>query len=80
MAIPAVPLLSQLWTNSLKEMNVARGNFLLLLSNAAGYMIKAAQSLQVMYPRLLRVTCAAHMLRSCAEYRRAHNKATDNVQ
>ena len=43
-------------------MNVGRGNFLLLLSDAERYMIKAAQTLQDMYPRLLHVICTVRLL------------------
>ena len=51
----------------------------LLLSDAARYMIKTTQTPQVMYLRLLPVSCAAHLLRNYAKHVRAHYKAADNV-
>ena len=63
----------------LKEMGITREMFLLLLSDAAKYMLKAGDTLKIMYQRLLHVTCTAHLLRNCAEHIRAHFKATDNL-
>ena len=60
-------------------MNIAREKFLLLLRDAARYMIKAAETLKIMYPRLLHVTCIVHLLYNCAEHTRAHIKAADNL-
>ena len=45
--------------DSLKTMNIAREKFLLLLSDAARYMIKAFKTLKIMYPRYLHRTFAA---------------------
>ena len=59
-------------------MNVACGNFLWLLSDTARYMMKAAQTLRVMYPSSLHVTCTAHFLHNCAVYLRSHYEASDN--
>ena len=54
--------------------------FLLLLSDAAKYMLKAGDTLKILYQRLLHVTCTAHLLlHNCAEHVRAHFKATDNL-
>jgi len=35
---------------------------LLMLSDAAPYMIKAADTLQILYPTMIHVTCVAPML------------------
>jgi len=40
---------------------------LLMLSDAAPYMIKAAGILEILYPNMIHVTCAAHMLQRIAE-------------
>ena len=61
----------------LKEIGITREMFLLLLSDAAKYMLKAGDTLRIMYQRLLHVTCTAHLLHNCAEHIRAHFKATD---
>lgn len=47
-------------------------NFLLILSDAAPYMIKAGQNLKIFYPNLIHVTCLAHALNRVAEEIRNH--------
>ena len=63
----------------LKEMGITREMFLLLLSGAAKYVLKAGDTLKIMYQCLLHVTCTAHLLHKCAEHIRAHFKATNNL-
>ena len=60
-------------------MGITREIFLLLLCDAAKHMLKAGDTLEIMYPRLLHVTCTAHLLHNCAEHIRAHFKTTDNL-
>jgi hypothetical protein len=40
---------------------------LLFVSDAAPYMIKAAKALQLLYPKMIHVTCLAHALHTVAE-------------
>jgi hypothetical protein len=40
---------------------------LLLLSDAAPYMIKAGKTLNVFFPNMIHITCLAHMLQRIAE-------------
>ena len=63
----------------LKEMGITREMFLLFLIDASKYMLKAGDTLKIMYRRLLHVTCTAHFLHNCAEHIRAHFKATNNL-
>ena len=63
----------------LKEMEITREKLLLLLSDAAKYVLKAGDTLKIMYRRLLHVTCTAHLLHNCAVRIRAHFKANDNL-
>ena len=63
----------------LKEMVITREMFLLLLSDAAKYMLKASDTLKIMYQRLLQFTCTAHLLHNCAEHILAHFKTTENL-
>ena len=63
----------------LKEMGITREMFLLLLSDVAKYMLKAGDTLKIMYQHLFHVTCTAHLLQNCAEYIRAHFMATYNL-
>ena len=60
-------------------MGITREMFLLLLSDAAKYMLKAGDTLKIMHQRLLHVTRTAHLLHNCAVHIRAHFKATDNL-
>ena len=41
---------------------------LLMATDAARYMVKAAKSLQVLFPRMVHVTCAAHGLHRVSEF------------
>ena len=63
----------------LKKMGITREMFLLLLSDAAKYMLKAGDTLKIMHQRLLHVTCTAHSLLNCAEHIPAYFKATNNL-
>ena len=51
----------------LLKLDIARENFLQLLSDAASYMTACTATLKVLYLRLFHVTCLAHMLHNCAE-------------
>jgi hypothetical protein len=42
-------------------------NVLLFVSDAAPYMIKAVKALQLLYPKMVHVTCLAHALHRVAE-------------
>jgi hypothetical protein len=46
---------------------VERENVLLLVSDAAPYMMKAAKAVQLLYPKMIHVTCIAHALHRVAE-------------
>ena len=52
--------------DTLKEMQISRANFCLLLSDAAPYMISAARTLKVVCPQMLHVTCLAHLIHNAA--------------
>jgi len=51
-----------LWPNGIRHPDV-----LLFLSDAAPYMVKAANCLQAFYPKMVHVTCVAHGLHRVAE-------------
>jgi hypothetical protein len=44
-----------------------RENVLLFVSDAVPYMIKAAKAIQLLYPKMIHVTCLAHVLHRVAE-------------
>lgn len=58
-----------LWPNGTEHDRV-----LLLLSDAAPYMVKAGKALQVFYPNMVHVTCLAHALHRVAETVRTTSK------
>lgn len=47
--------------------NTVQDNFLLFLSDANPYMVKAATSMQTYYSKMIHVTCVAHALHTVAE-------------
>ena len=49
-----------------KELNLKRENVDLLLSDAAAYICKAGKPLKELYPKMLHVTCIAHLLHNCS--------------
>jgi len=59
-------------------------NVILMLSDAAPYMVKTGEVLKVFYPNIIHVTCVAHMLNRIAEkVRDIHpniNKLINNVK
>ena len=63
----------------LRKLDIARENFLLLLSDATSYMTACTATLKVLYPRLFHVTCLAHMLRNCEEKVRSAFADVDNL-
>ena len=63
----------------IRECNVSRHNFSLLLSDAARYMAAAGNALKFMYPQMFHVTCVSHLLHNCAEKVRGHYANVDNV-
>jgi hypothetical protein len=58
---------------------VVRENVLLFESDAAPYMITAAKELQLLYPKMIYVTCLAHALRRVAEEVRVSYPEVDKL-
>ena len=63
----------------LRQLEIKRENFSLLLTDAARYMSSAGKTLKELYPSLMHVTCVAHLLHNCAMRVRAHLKNIDEV-
>ena len=53
--------------NLLRPDKVERENVLLFVSDAAPYMIKAAKTLQLLYPKVIHLTCLAQALNRVTE-------------
>ena len=49
----------------IKEFELKRENFYLILSDSARYMMKSVRNLKILYPNLMHVTCFAHALHNC---------------
>jgi len=46
---------------------VEHNNVLLIVSDAATYMVKAGKAIQTFFPKMLHVTCLAHALHRVTE-------------
>jgi hypothetical protein len=56
-----------------------RESMLLFASDAALHMIKSAKTLQLLYPKVIRVTCLAHALHRLAEEVRGSYPEVDKL-
>lgn len=63
----------------LRNLDVQRNNFVLVLTDAASYMTASTNALKLLYPRMFHVTCLAHLLHNCAEKVRCHFGDVDNL-
>ncbi|KAL4088528.1 hypothetical protein QTP88_023622 [Uroleucon formosanum] len=63
-----------LWPNSIRHNDV-----LLFLSDAAPYMKKAGDTIKVLYPKIIHVTCLAHGLHRVAEEVRVNYPKVDKL-
>lgn len=64
--------MSLIWPNNIQHEQV-----LLFVTDAAPYMIKAANALEVLYPKMIHLTCLAHALHRVAETVRCHYPDVD---
>jgi len=71
--------IAQTVDDTLRFLNTRREDFLLLLSDAAKYMLSAGKTLKKLYSLLSHVTCVAHLLHNCAEKIRASFPKVDNL-
>ena len=53
-------------------LGTSRHNFVLLLSDAAKYMVLAGFILKSMYPQLFHITCVCHLFHNCAMRLHSH--------
>lgn len=67
------------WKSILGSIGIAPDNVVILTTDGASYMIKAAKSLQVFYPNLLHITCICHGLHRVAEEIRAIYPEVDEL-
>ena len=62
-----------LWPEEMKNKNV------LLITDAAPYIVKTGKGLQLLYPEMITVTCIAHALHRVAEEIRENNSDVDKL-
>ena len=74
---PNTSTICQVVDDVLKEHCVERHNFLLLLCDAARYMVSAGNDLKLLYSKLFTVICIAHLLHNCALRVKCHFKNVD---
>lgn len=76
--------IAQFFDESMNELNADKSKVLLVPTDAAPYMVAAMDSLKVLYPKMIHVTCAAHGLHRVAEFIRTNfddvNKLISNVK
>lgn len=60
-------------------LNIQRESFLLLISDAATYMIKAAKNLKIFYKMLTHITCLSHLLHNSVLRLRSFYPDIDNL-
>ena len=72
-------IICQIVDDVLKIYNVERNRFLLLLTDAAPYMVKAGRKLKFFYPRLSHVLCISHLLHNCCLRIKGHFKDVNSV-
>ena len=56
------------------------GNFKLLITDGAAYMIKVGKYLEENFEDMLHITCVAHLLHRLAEFVRSENFVTDDFR
>lgn len=76
---PNANIIAQIADDNLRNMNTSRSDFLLLISDAAPYMLKAGETIKVLYSNLFHITCLAHLLHNCALRVKTYYKDVDNL-
>ena len=72
-------LIAQAVDDAVRNLEINRSFFCLLLSDAAKYMIAAGITLKSLYPKLFHVTCVAHLLHDCAMEIKSHFEVKDQL-
>lgn len=60
--------IASFFDQSINELNIDKNKVLLIVTGAAPYMMKAMRSLNVLYPKMIHVTCLAHGLHRVADF------------
>ena len=65
--------------DAIRTLQTEKDDFVLLLTDAARYVIAAGRVAKQRYPRLFHITCVAHGLHNAAERIRAHYEDVDRL-
>ena len=65
--------------DAVRNLEINRSIFCLLLSDAAKYMIAAGITLKSLYPKLFHMTCVAHLMHNCAMKIKSHFEDVDQL-
>ena len=76
---PNSNIIAQAVDNAVRNLGINRSCFCLLLSDAAKYIIAAGITLKSLYPKLLHVTCVAHLLHNCVMKLKSHFEDVDEL-
>ena len=76
---PISNIIAQAVDNAVRNLEINRSFFCLLLSDATKYMIAAGITLKSLYPKLFHVTCIAHLLHNCAMKIKSHFEDVDQL-
>ena len=76
---PNSNIIAQAVDDAIRNLEINRSFFCLLLSDAAKYMIAAGIILKSLYPKLFHVTCVAHLLHNCAIKIKSHFEDVDQL-
>ena len=74
---PNSNIIAQAVDDAVRNLEINRSFFCLLLSDTAKYMIAAGITLKCLYPKLFHVTCVAHLLHNCAMKIKSYFKDVD---
>ena len=60
-------------------MNIHKNNLILIISDAARYMTKSTDTLKILFPNVLHITCVLHLLHNCALKIKSVYPSIDNL-
>ena len=76
---PNSNIIAQVVDDAIRNLEINRSFFCLLLSSAAKYIIAADTTLKSLHPKLFHVTCVAHLLHNCALKIKSHFEDVDQL-
>ena len=76
---PNSNIIAQAVNDAIRNLEINRSFFCLLLSDAAKYTIAAGIILKSLYTKLFHVTCVAHLLHNCAMKIKSHFEDVDKL-